>query len=83
MCSDNKSNDIEDSQFDYEVTKANKVLIYWHNKLVTILAGTHAQKFLRQINGLDQEKTQLIMARFTGNFKRGNEREGKINRDRK
>ena len=67
----------DDLQFDYQVTKDNKVLIYWYNKLVTTLAGKNAQKFLRQINGLDEDGSQLVMARFTGNFKRGNEREAK------
>lgn len=67
-----------EEQFDYLVTKDNKVLIYWHNKLVVTLAGEKAKKFLRQIN---EDNEQLIMARFTGNFKRGNEREGKDSLD--
>lgn len=67
---------VTEEQFDYLVTKDQKVLIYWHNKLVTTLAGAQAKKFLRQIT---DENEQLIMARFTGNFKRGNERQGKNN----
>lgn len=61
--------------FDYHMTKANKVLIYWNDQLVTTLANKQAQKFLRQLDeGADP---QQLMARVTGNFKRGNEREGK------
>ncbi|MCB9450184.1 MAG: hypothetical protein H6672_02025 [Anaerolineaceae bacterium] len=60
--------------FDYQVTKDERVFIYWYNKLVTTLAGEKAKKFLRQINGLADDDEQLVMARFTGNFKRGNER---------
>ncbi|MCA9913822.1 MAG: hypothetical protein KC496_10760 [Anaerolineae bacterium] len=60
--------------FDYQVTKDERVFIYWYNKLVTTLAGEKAKKFLRQINGLSDDDEQLVMARFTGNFKRGNER---------
>lgn len=66
------------SAFDYRVTKAGKVLIYWHNRLVVTLANQRATKFLRQLDeGAD---SQQLMARFTGNFKRGNEREGKNRR---
>jgi hypothetical protein len=67
----------EDMPFDYQITKAGKVLIYWQGKLVTTLAGKPAQKFQRQIAGLDDPAAQIVLARFTGNFKRGNEREGK------
>ena len=74
MTDDNK---LEDGFFDYEVTKNNKVFIYWHNKMVVTLAGKRAQKFLRQIEGASELEEQLVMARFTGNFKRGNERDGK------
>jgi len=70
-----------DDQFDYQVSKDERVLIYWHGKLVTQLAGKKAQKFLRQVEAGDEETAQLIMARFTGNFKRGNERDAKNKRD--
>ncbi len=65
---------LDDDVFSYRVTKDQKVLISWHNKLVTTLKGPQAQKFLRQIEGEDHRGEQLVMARFTGNFKRGNER---------
>ncbi len=66
----------QDEVFDYQVTKDGKVLIYWNNRLVTTLANQKAQKFLNQIRQ-DGSDEQLIMARFTGNFKRGNERDNK------
>lgn len=75
--SDPQPNAIDDEAFDYQATKDGKVLIYWYNKLVVTLAGKQAQKFLRQIADLDGAEAQLVMARFTGNFKRGNERDGK------
>ena len=79
MADDGKSN-LEEGYFDYQVTKDNKVFIYWYNKLVVTLTGKQAQKFLGQINGLDGIDEQMVMARFTGNFKRGNERVGKNKR---
>lgn len=33
-----------------------------------------ARKFLAQVEGVDERDAQLVMAKFTGNFKRGNER---------
>jgi len=65
--------------FEYQVTKDRKVLIYWDNRLVMTLANDKARKFLRQMDAVDADP-QLIMARSTGNFKRGNEREGKNSR---
>ena len=78
---DESNSTLEEGFFEYQVTKDNKVFIYWYNKLVTTLTGKQAQKFLAQINGLTDVDEQLVMARFTGNFKRGNEREGKNKRD--
>lgn len=66
----------ENGTFEYKAVDDRKVLIYWDTRLVVTLANEKAQRFLRQVEevGADQ---QLVMARFTGNFKRGNEREGK------
>jgi hypothetical protein len=41
---------------------------------VKSLAGEAAQKFLKQIEGLEGKDAQLVMAKVTGNFKHGNER---------
>ena len=41
---------------------------------MTTLAGGSAARFLEQVEGIDPEGEQLLMARVTGNFKRGNER---------
>jgi len=43
-------------------------------RVVTTLAGVPAERFLRDVEGADEEAEQLLMARVTGNFKRGNER---------
>lgn len=63
--------------FSYKTTKGNKVMIYHNNKQVTILQGNQALKFLAKIEAADIDEAQLIMAKATGNFKRGNERVGK------
>lgn len=60
--------------FRYTTTKNDKVFIYWNHKQVTTLKGKKAEKFLRKIDGRGLEEQQLIMAKATGNFKRGNEK---------
>ena len=67
----------DEEVFTYDVTKAGLVLIYWHGKHVTTLSGKKAEKFVSQVEDADDREAQLVMARVTGNFKRGNEREGK------
>ena len=60
--------------FSYTQTKGGKVFISWEGRTVTTLAGDRAATFLARADGLDTEGLQHLMARATGNFKRGNER---------
>jgi hypothetical protein len=60
--------------FAWASTKDGRVRISWRGKVVTTLAGGSATRFLEQVEGADEEAEQLLMARATGNFKRGNER---------
>ncbi|EEK72335.1 hypothetical protein bcere0007_31960 [Bacillus mycoides] len=62
--------------FHYRATKNNNiVLIEYYGKQIMILKGNDVEKFLNKINRTNNEKEkQLIMAKITGNFKRGNER---------
>ena len=43
-------------------------------KTVTVLRGAAARDFLAKANRMGFEDGQRLMARVTGNFKRGNER---------
>lgn len=70
-----KRNILEDEVFTYQVGKDHKVFIFWYGKQVKILKGKEAQKFLTKITGLAHKEAQLVMAKVTGNFKRGNERQ--------
>jgi hypothetical protein len=74
-----KRNILDDEVFTYQEGKDNKVFIFWHGKQVKILKGKAAQKFMATIAGLEHKDAQLVMAKATGNFKRGNERSGKQN----
>lgn len=58
--------------FSFEQRKSGEVVIRHHGRLAATLRGKKAEKFLREVKTTDQ---QHLMARLTGNYKRGNERE--------
>lgn len=68
---------LDDEPFDYQITKDERVLMYYEGKHIKTLAGKAAKKFIQQIDDADWKDAQLIMAKATGNFKRGNERDNK------
>jgi len=65
---------LEEEVFTYRVTKDQKVFISYEGKQVVTLNGKKAETFLGKINGLDGKEAQLVLAKVTGNFKRGNEK---------
>lgn len=69
--------------FSYQTSKSEKVFIYWKGRKVRILSGMDTGQFLDRIDQADPQSAQLLMARVTGNFKRGNERIPSINKWKK
>ncbi|MFJ7638171.1 hypothetical protein ACIQZM_13760 [Peribacillus sp. NPDC097206] len=66
---------LDEAPFSYRITKSNTVFIDYKGKQVKLLKGKDAEKILEKINIAENEKAvQLILAKITGNFKRGNER---------
>lgn len=61
----------EASGFEYSVRKNGEVVISHHGRQATVLRGRRAEKFLADVGRRDP---QQLMARVTGNHKRGNER---------
>jgi len=51
-----------------------KVFIAYEGKHVVTLSGKKAEDFIVKIQGTEGKDAQLIMAKATGNFKRGNEK---------
>lgn len=45
-----------------------------------ILKGKESEKFLSKVSKANTIEAQLIMAKITGNFKRGNEKTSKISK---
>lgn len=58
------------SGFDYRL-EGDTVVITHHGKRATVLRGQAAARFLEDVEGGDEQE---LMARATGNYKRGNER---------
>jgi len=69
-----KRNILDEEIFSYRINKDKKVFISYEGKQVTILSGSKAEKFITDIAEADGKDAQLIMAKVTGNFKRGNEK---------
>jgi hypothetical protein len=63
-----------DLGFTYNARKSGDVEIHHHGRLAATLRGTKAADFLDEMNGCDAASAQQLMARLTGNYKRGNER---------
>lgn len=74
MAWDQDVNPFEDV-FSFRAHKDGTVRIAYQGKVVTTLAGKEAVRFLQRVDGVDPGQAQLVMAKATGNFKRGNERE--------
>jgi hypothetical protein len=62
------------SEFFYRATKDGRVLISRDGREVATLKGAQAEKFRDAAERGDAATAQLLMARATGNYKRGNER---------
>ena len=60
-------------EFTYR-RSSNEVVIYYRSSRAATLRGRAASKFEREIGDLSLAQQQNLMARVTGNFKRGNER---------
>jgi len=65
---------VEDRPFSFRQRGDGSVEILWNNRPATVLAGKPAERFLGAAPQADEAELQLLMAKATGNFKRGNER---------
>ncbi|HRJ79874.1 MAG TPA: hypothetical protein PLF37_15350 [Planctomycetota bacterium] len=63
-----------DLGFAYRQRKGGEVEVFHHGCLASTLRGVDALDFLAEIRSTDSAEAQQLMARLTGNYKRGNER---------
>jgi len=66
---------LEDDPFDHRVTKDGTVLVSRGGRPVVTVAGARAAR-LAALLGRDPESDQELLARATGNYRRGNEKRG-------
>jgi len=63
-----------DLGFTFRQLKGGEVQVLQSGRLASTLRGTEAIAFLAEVQSNDFAGVQQIMARLTGNYKRGNER---------
>ncbi|MCK0116853.1 hypothetical protein BCE75_10449 [Isoptericola sp. CG 20/1183] len=66
---------LQDDPFDHRVTKDGRVLVSRGGRLVVVVAGAKAARLVALL-GQDEEQDQELLARATGNYRRGNEKRG-------
>lgn len=68
---------MSDLGFVWTEARQGEVTITHNGTPATTLRGDKAIQFLDEIDQLDDDSQQQLMARLTGNYKRGNERRAK------
>ncbi len=62
--------------FDYHATKDGRVIVRRGSAVVTTVAGSAAARLLRAIEAAEDDRAvQQLLARATGSYRRGNERQ--------
>jgi len=60
--------------FEWRVTADSKVLVSRGGQQVVVVAGARGAKLSAQLETADEEQAQQLLARATGNYRRGNEK---------
>ncbi|MGE8034074.1 hypothetical protein [Lysinibacillus sp. NPDC093692] len=77
-----KRNRLSEEPFAYQITKKGTVVIAYEGKQIKIVKDREAERLIARIKEVEDNLTavQLLLAKITGNFKRGNEKIGKNKR---
>lgn len=67
---------LQDTPYSYHAGGGDKIFISWRGQQGRVLKGPKARSFLDRMSDLDVAEQQIAMAKETGKFKRGNERNG-------
>ncbi len=78
-----KRNRLSEEPFTYQITKKGTVAIYYEGKQIKVVKEKEAERLLAKIHEAEQQtiEVQLLLAKMTGNFKRGNEKMGQHKRE--
>jgi len=60
--------------FSHQFTKNGKTLIFYKKKQIMILSPKKTTDLKQKLIGKTADEVNMILAKLTGNFKRGNER---------
>lgn len=74
VCVMEQRDPLADRPFSCAPRADGSIVIRYRAAPVTILRGRAAERFAARLDGVDAAGAQQLMARATGNFKRGNER---------
>ncbi len=66
--------DPDDLGFTYTVNKAEELHIIRGGRTVSILRGPNASKAILKLSQLPFSRQQQLLARLSGNYRRGNEK---------
>lgn len=65
---------LDQDPFDWFVTADDRVVIRRGGRQVAVRGGVSGRALAAQLRAADEQAAQQILARATGNYKRGNER---------
>ncbi len=60
--------------FSWRATRAGEVMVERGGRVVMTIGGVSASRLLSRLEDADDAQRQLLLAKATGNYKRGNER---------
>lgn len=64
---------LEDDPFDYRITKSGMLIVARNGRTVMEIGGKKAAELIPKL-GISDDSDQQLLARATGNYRRGNER---------
>ena len=67
--------ELEDGRSGHRAQKDGRVALSRYGRAVVTLAGKDAERFLARVAGPGHQEAQRLMARDTGHFRRGSERQ--------
>ena len=65
---------LADDPFDYQLTKSGQVRVSRGGREVVVVGGRNAERLATQLASADEDQVQHLLARATGNYRRGNEK---------
>ena len=70
-----KRNRLGEEPFSYRMTKDGTVAINYKGKQIKVVKDREAERLIARIKAVENNilEVQLLLAKITGNFKRGNE----------